>query len=343
MRSLILGGTSFVGGRLLEHLQRRGDEVTLLNRGRSGPPAPGVGLLIADRKDPVSMRAALGGDIAGGGLQQWDRVFDVSGFVMAAGGSSFPDLIELLDGYVGRYVFVSSVMAYEPSGFFPWTESQALRNEPVTTYGGFKVYAERALLDRHGRTGFPATIARPASIYGRENNIYDMETAMFLRLERGLPVLLPHEGLVTTSYGQIDDLCSALLEMGEHDDAPGEAFNITGEGVTSAEYVRTLASIVGVDVDPILVDPADLPDPTRPAFGHLFHARHHGVLDCTKARDVLAVVPEYDFRSGHEATYRWFRDSPLAAADISLRDPLWGSGFDFDYEAEIAHAVRAPA
>src|ERR1700712_5670113 len=123
MRSLILGGTSFVGGRLLEKLQQRGDEVGLLNRGRSGSPPPGVELLVADRKDPESMRAVLGG------AQQWDQVFDVSGFVMAAGGSSFPDLLDLLDGRVGRYVFVSSVMAYEPSGTFPWTESQALRNE----------------------------------------------------------------------------------------------------------------------------------------------------------------------------------------------------------------------
>ena len=88
---------------------------------------------------------------------------------------------------------------------------------------------------------------------------------------------------------------------------------------------------------------ADRRSPRRPAFSHLFHARHHGILDCTKARDVLGIVPEYDFRSGHEATYRWFCESPLASADISLRDPLWGSGFDFDYEAEIAHAVRAPA
>ena len=38
---------------------------------------------------------------------------------------------------------------------------------------------------------------------------------MFLRLRRGLPVLLPHEGLVTTSYGHVDDLCRNLLEMAQ--------------------------------------------------------------------------------------------------------------------------------
>jgi hypothetical protein len=36
----------------------------------------------------------------------------------------------------------------------------------VTAYGGFKVAAERALLARHATGGFPATIARPAAIFG---------------------------------------------------------------------------------------------------------------------------------------------------------------------------------
>jgi len=94
MRALILGGTSFVGGRLLEHLQRRGDAVTLLNRGRSSAPPDDVELLVADRKDVRSLRAALG-DSAG---PAWDVVFDVSGFVMAAGGPAFPELLAMLDG-----------------------------------------------------------------------------------------------------------------------------------------------------------------------------------------------------------------------------------------------------
>jgi nucleoside-diphosphate-sugar epimerase len=337
VQSLILGGTSFVGGRLLEHLLRRGDEVTLLNRGRSSAAPSGTELLVADRKDPAAMRAALGGG------RRWDRVFDVSGFVMAAGGSAFPELLELLDGRIGRYVYVSSVMAYEPSGIFPWTEQQPARNEPATTYGGFKVYAERALLERHRRTGFPAAIARPAAIYGRENNIYDMEAAMFLRLERGLAILVPHEGLVATSYGHIDDLCAGLLLLAEHDAAVGQAFNVTGEGASSAHYVDALAAIVGVEPQTILVSAHELPEGGPPAYGHLFKAAHHAILDCSKARDLLGFAPEFDFRSGHAATYEWFRHSPLAAADISLRDPLWGAGFDFDYEARLAHSVRASA
>ena len=125
----------------------------------------------------------------------WDAVIDVSGFVQVAGQSDMEKLVELLDGNIGRYVFVSSIMAYEPSGFFPWYEDGAVRPDPPTTYGGFKVMVERLVLDRHAATGFPGTVVRPAAIYGPNNNIFDMEAAMFLRLLQGRPILVPHDGL----------------------------------------------------------------------------------------------------------------------------------------------------
>ncbi|MCW2613500.1 MAG: hypothetical protein JWN08_494 [Frankiales bacterium] len=335
MRTLVLGGTSFVGGRLLEHLHAAGAQVTLLNRGSTPPPA-GVEQLVADRKIDASVSAVLRGT-------QWEAVYDVSGFVMAAGGSSFEQLVDLLDGRTGRYVFVSSIMAYAPSGFFPWHEDQPYRDDPATTYGGFKASAERVLLGAARERGFPATVARPAAIYGRENNIYDMEAAMFTRLRRGLPVLLPHGGLVTTSYGHVDDLCAGLLALGRHPAAVGEAFNITGEGVSSAQYVQTLAEIVGVEADVVHVpDGAGAPRGAS-VYGHLFAAKHHGVLSTDKARRLVDLPPARDFTTGHRETYEWFCASPLADVDSTIADPLWGAGFDLALEAEVAASLRVRA
>jgi nucleoside-diphosphate-sugar epimerase len=330
--TLVLGGSSFVGGRLVEHLLRDGAQVTLLNRGRSAPP-PGVGQLVADRKDPEAMRAVLEGT-------EWDAVYDVSGFVMAAGGSSFEDLVRLLDGRTGRYVFVSSVMAYRPTGFFPWTEDQPVRDEPPTTYGGFKVYAERVLLDAARERGFPATVGRPAAIYGPTNNIYDMEAAMFTRLRRGLPILLPHQGLVATSYGHVDELCAGLLALGRHPAAVGEVFNLSGQGVTAAQYVATAAEVVGAAPDVVHVPDDALAGLEKLPFSHLFAARHHGIVSTEKAQRLLGLPPERDFRTGMADTYAWFCASPLAETDGAIADPLWGSGFDLAYEAEVAKGLR---
>jgi nucleoside-diphosphate-sugar epimerase len=333
MSTLVLGGTSFVGGRLVEHLRRGGAEVSLLNRGRSAPP-PGVEQLVADRKDPAAMRAALEGT-------EWDAVYDVSGFVMAAGGSSFEDLVRLLEGRIGRYVYISSVMAYQPTGFFPWTEDQACRDDPPTTYGGFKVYAERVLLDAARERDFPATVGRPAAIYGPTNNIYDMEAAMFTRLRRGMPVLVPHQGLVTTSYGHVDELCAALLVLGSHPAAVGEVFNISGPGVSAAQFVATCAEVTGSEPDVVHVPDAVLSGLEKLPFGHLFAARHHGIVSTEKLHHLLGVSPERDFHTGMAQTYEWYLASPLADADTAISDPLWGAGFDLEYEAEVATGLRS--
>jgi nucleoside-diphosphate-sugar epimerase len=227
------------------------------------------------------------------------------------------------------------------TGAFPWREDSPVVEPDVTAYGGFKAAAERALLARHVASGFPATIARPAAIYGPYNNIYDMEAAMFRRLFERRPVLLPYHGLVVGSYGHVDDLCRALLVMAAHPSAVGEVFNVTTSAVTSAAYVATLAEVVGVEPDVVLV-PDDLAQTAeRPLFSRLFTPAHHGILDPGKITRVLGLSPVYDLRAGHAQTLEWFCRSGAAMMNQVLSDPLWGRTFDFAYEAEVAALARA--
>ena len=157
------------------------------------------------------------------------------------------DLAGIFDGRIGRYVFVSSQSVYQMTGVFPWSEDSPTVRPDTATYPGFKAAAEQALLACHADTGFPATIARPAAIYGPYNNIYDMEPAMFRRLLDRRPVLLPYSGLVVVSYGHVDDLCAALTVMATQPAAVGEIFNVTTSAVTSAAYIDTLAAVTEAD------------------------------------------------------------------------------------------------
>lgn len=329
MKALVLGGSVFVGRRLVEHLVGRGDRVTVLNRGHTPVRLPdGVASLRADRTDRDSMRLALEGT-------EWDAVFDVSGFVMAAGGSDIDHLLDLVDGRVGHYVYVSSIMAYDQSlvGVMPWHEDLPTDGSGPGSYGGFKAIAERTMLDRHLATGFPVTIVRPAAIYGPCNNIYDMETPMFLRLERGLPILLPHEGMVTASYGHVDDLCRAMVEIVGSPVTRGRVYNVTAEAVTTRRYVEVLSSIVGRD--PVVVPmPAALPPGfPRGVHGHLFSDRHHAVLSTARIENDLGFRSEFDFESGHRHTYAWFREQGWSSLDRPLADPMWFATWDFEAEA----------
>jgi len=336
MRALVLGGSVFVGRTLVELLVADGHSVSVLNRGHTPTALPaGVDHLVADRTDLDSMHAALANS-------EWDAVYDVSGFVMVAGGSDIEGLLDLVDGRVGRYVYVSSIMAYDQSlvGVVPWVESMPTDAAGPATYGGFKAMAESAMLERWRRTGFPATIVRPAAIYGPHNNIYDMETPMFLRLLRHLPILVPHSGLVTGSYGHVGDLCRAMVDLVGLDASIGEVFNVTAEATTTRHYVEVLAAVVGVEPDVVLVPEDRLPDLPAGVWGHLFSDRHHAVLSTEKLTRVVGSTPQYDLRSGHVQTYRWFQDQGLAETEGSLTDPVWRASWDFGAEARAAAMLR---
>jgi nucleoside-diphosphate-sugar epimerase len=335
VKTLVLGGSAFVGKRLVAALVEGGHEVAVLNRGRT--PAtlpPGVKQLVADRTDIESMRSALG-------TTEWDIVFDVSGFVMAAGGGDIDDLLELFGGRVGSYVYVSSIMAYDQSmaGVFPWTEDMPSNPDGPESYGGFKAMSERAMLQRHADDGFPVVIVRPAAIYGPDNNIYDMETPMFLRLLQHRPILLPHGGLVVGSYGHVDDLVAFMVDAAAITTTHGEIFNVTTGAVSTRRYVATLAEIVGVE--PMVVDVPDdvLESVTMPVFGHLFGIRHHAELSTSKSDAIRR--PRYNFRDGHEATYEWFTSQGWASLSQPMVDPMWRATWNFDAETDVARRLGA--
>jgi nucleoside-diphosphate-sugar epimerase len=336
MRTLVLGGSVFVGKHTVDALLAGGHEVAVLNRGRTPSElSDDVERLVADRTDAQQMRDALAG-------REWDAVFDVSGFVMAAGGSDMEALLDLLDGRVGHYVYVSSIMAYDQSaaGIFPWTEELPTDPAGPASYGGFKAVAEAAMLARHRATGFPATVVRPAAIYGPDNNIFDMELPMFLRLVQHRPIIVPHGGLVVGSYGHVDDLCTAMVGVVGNTAAVGEVFNISADTVAVNRYVEVLADVVGEVPDVVYLPDSMLEALPGQVFGHLFGVRHHAMLSIAKAQRLLGLDNRYDLYSGHVDTYEWFRRKGFADVDSPLIDPMWRASWDFDAEAAVAGEVR---
>jgi nucleoside-diphosphate-sugar epimerase len=335
-KSLVLGGSVFVGKHLVEALIRNGEQVAVLNRGITPSALPaGVDHLAADRTDLDQLRSVLSG-------RTWDAVYDVSGFVMAAGGGDVDGLLELLDGQVGGYVYVSSIMAYDQGlrGQFPWTEDMSTNPDGPASYGGFKAATETRLLARHRATGFPATIVRPAAIYGPDNNIFDMETPMFLRLLQGRPILVPHGGLVVGSYGHVDDLCDAMLSMAALSGAVGEVFNVTTDSIEVGHYVNVLAEVVGTSADIVHIPDHLLGEITDPVYSHLFGVRHHATLSTDKATRVLGHVPRFELAEGHTHTYEWFCSQGWQDRTERLIDPVWRASWNFDAEESLAARIR---
>ena len=99
MRTLVLGGTSFVGRAIVEQALSRGDDVTLFSRGRTGTALfPDVPRLVGDRDS---------GDLAALAGTSWDALIDVSAYV--------PRHVQQASAAVSadRYLLISTGSVYD--------------------------------------------------------------------------------------------------------------------------------------------------------------------------------------------------------------------------------------
>jgi nucleoside-diphosphate-sugar epimerase len=201
MRLLVLGGTHHVGRAVVETALARGDEVTTLTRGVSGPPAPGALALHADRTDPAALRAALADGT-------WDAVIDTWSYAPRV----VLDSARLLAGRAGHYGYVSSRSVYQwpiPPGVDEGAAvvdadaaDEAGDDYPAAKRGGelaaIEAFGDRALLARAG------LILGPYELTGRM-------PWWLRRMERGGAVLAPGPADLPLQYIDCRDLAAWML------------------------------------------------------------------------------------------------------------------------------------
>lgn len=102
MKVLVLGGTRFVGKRLVHLLADQGHDITVGSRGRTFVSFPNsIQRLKLDRSSKDSMATALQNS-------QWDIIYDQICFSTDDASSA----VEILAGKTGRYVLCSSAAVY---------------------------------------------------------------------------------------------------------------------------------------------------------------------------------------------------------------------------------------
>jgi nucleoside-diphosphate-sugar epimerase len=208
MRLLVLGGTHHVGRAAVELARSRGDSVTVLNRGISRAPAPGVRALVADRTVPGALAGAL--DPVQG---PWDVVLDTwSGAPRAV-----RDSARALAGRAGSYVYVSSRSVYRwplPLGVdegAPVVDADP-GSADATDYAAAKRGAELAVLASFGTER--SLLARAGLVLGP----YEVTGRLpwwLGRISRGGQVLAPGPADRPLQYVDGRDLAGWLLDAGE--------------------------------------------------------------------------------------------------------------------------------
>jgi nucleoside-diphosphate-sugar epimerase len=304
MRALLLGGTRFVGLRLLRALSAAGHQVTILNRGkRQANLPPGVDRLQADRRDVEGVRRSLAGR-----RRDFDVVFDATGYQTV----NLEPVVDLLGDNIRRYVFISSFAVYARPQVFPIREDFPVvepgdKTGGLDAYGADKVRCERYLLEKHRERGLPAVILRSPAIYGPENWMDDREGSYFARLELGRKILLAGRGESLVHCGHVDDLAAACIAVTESDQAVGQVFNATGpEAITINGLVDVMAEAVGVRAEKVYLPYGE----GRESIDGMlpYDSERCATHSIEKLGRVVGFTPLYDMKSGMAHTYAWWRE-----------------------------------
>ncbi len=229
MRSvLVLGGSGWLGRRIVERALDDGAEVTCLARGESGAVPPGARHIAVDRRAPDAFASAGG---------EWDEVVELA---------HAPDLVEpalrALAGEAAHWTLVSSVSVYASSREPGADESAALAEPEVPTdYAHAKVLAERmsaaALGDR-------LLVARPGLIVG-PGDPSDRFGYWPARLRRGGTVLAPRTEGRSVQVIDVDDLADWIVRAGR-DGATGPV-NAVGPSHPLLDLLRGASDATAFD------------------------------------------------------------------------------------------------
>ena len=282
-RILYIGGTGTISSACVRRSIERGDDVTVLNRGSSRRPLPpGVREVVADVRDAEAVRAAVAG-----------AEFDVVADFLAFTPEHVQQDLDLFEGRIGQYVFISSASAYEkPPRRLPITESTPLRN-PFWQYSRDKIAGEDLLVAAHRERGLPVTIVRPSHTYDERMIPTIGHWTDIARMRAGKPVVIHGDGTSLWTITHADDFAVGFAGLLGNPAAIGDAFTITGtHAPTWNQIYGWLAEAAGV-ADPDFVHVAS---ETIAAFAPeigptlLGDKAHSVVFDTSK---VTALVPEF--------------------------------------------------
>ena len=243
-RTLILGGTRNLGHVTAEALFEAGHEVAILNRGQTPDDLPpGIERIRADRNDDDSMRDALS-------ARSFDLVLDNTTYTER----DARQIVDVLDGNAGRYVFISSGQVYlvRENISRPFREENyegGIMPEPARQsadysswlYGIDKRLAEQVIEDAHERIGFPFTTLRLPMV-ASERDHYGRIQGYVARLTDGAPLLVPDGPGLPLRHVYVNDVARLVTSLVESRKGIGEAFNISyGSSLTHDEFLSMLA------------------------------------------------------------------------------------------------------
>jgi nucleoside-diphosphate-sugar epimerase len=322
----VTGASGFLGGRLAQILQERGEDVVLLARPTSDLrhlSGTSVRVVRGDLSDRAALREAVK-DVThifhcAACSTDWARP-EVYVEANVTGTENLLDAA-LQSPKLERFVHVSTTDIY---GYpqVPCSEEQPFVDAGLP-YNSTKGRGEQAVWNAYREQGLPIAIVRPATIFGPRGKDFTLEVATMLRQRMMITI---DGGSAPGGFTYVDNVVEAMLSAGSSSKALGQAYNVSdGTGATWSTYLGLFAERLQVP-KPWL----NLSFPAAMGLARLLEAPHrylklggrplltvHAVhllgidqeFPIDKAVRDLDFKPAVSLEAGIDRSVAWLRDS----------------------------------
>jgi len=330
----VTGASGFVGTHMVQHLVSKGYKVTAcdLPDSDSGKFAPlGVRFLPCD----ISRKYTLDGL-----LEDVDAVMHVAAVYDYAAPWKVLKRVNVkgtrnmaeaaAEQGVKKFVYFSSATIYGDPAVIPADENCKVR--PMHNYGESKFLGEREAFKVSVSRGLPATVLRPATIYGA-GSTYGAILLINLLYRGALPGI-PGDGKTRLHLVHVRDVVNAALFLAKHPESAGREYNIAdntpielGDLLNAASEElgfkipkRQIPRFMFESVEPLLKLYAQLTG-TKPMYTNdmlpIFYIDH--VFETARIRNAGYKLLYPDVRAGFREVLEWYREKRILKENIAER------------------------
>lgn len=307
-RTLIIGGTGFIGSNLTSYIEQSGRTITVLSRGESTTPiqTKGVNFVLGDFSDRELVAKLVANS---------DEVVHLAyGSVPNTSfNDPFKDLNENLSPTVylmqqcankgAKLILISSGgTVYGDAHILPITETHP--THPISPYGVSKLTVENYAYLFSKTRGLSYICIRPSNPFGRGQRPFSgqgfISTAIAKALQKNPIPIFGKRGTIR-DYIYIDDLSKGILAAMDYG-KEGEIYNV-GSGIGRSNLDITKALEFHLKKININVTISFLPE-------RIFDVQEN-ILDSTKLKRISNWQPAKDFNEGLEQTIRYIQNLGL--------------------------------
>ena len=306
MKTLVLGGSRFVGKALVSILVSKGYELTLFTRGNR-PVPNNVESVNGDRNSDQGLKELQG--------RSFDVIVDISGRTL----EQTQNILSITGRPKYRFLYVSSAGVYSNSIYLPIDEEHTI---DLNSRHIGKAETERWLIEEN----IPFTSFRPTYIYG-PGNYNSIERWFFDRITHDRPVPIPGNGSWVTQLGHVNDLADAMSRSLEFETAINRIYNCSGKkGVTFLGLAEVAAKVCGKQRHQLnyqFFDPSNIDPKARKSFPLRIG---HFLTTINRIESELNWRPKYTLEHGLLDSYsNDYLISPSINPDFSFDETLIGS------------------